>query len=107
MLFRTSFDRSGSQEFYYVPFFFSGVGILSCWVIAEPFFDANPAAMISIVAADGICGFISRLAFIFRDAFRFWEVLLRWNFPGCWLFKQSPECCKGLINLAPDLGCNT
>ena len=90
-----------------MPFFFFEVAVFGCGVIVEPLFNANPAAVISIVTADGIRGFISRLAFIFSDGFRFGAVLLRQNLPGRWLFKQSPECFKGLINLAPDSGSNT
>mgnify|MGYP001613280093 CR=1 FL=1 len=98
---------SGFQEFYYVPFFIFPVVVFSFRKLVKPFFDANPAAVLSIVAADGVCGIIGRLASIFRDAFRFGAGGLLQNLPGCWSFDQSPEAFKGLINLAPDPGCNT
>ena len=106
MLYRTSFDRSGSQEFYYVPFFIFLVVVFSLCKIVKPFFDSNPAAVVSIVTTNGIGGLIV-WAFIFRDAFRSDAGGLLQNLPGCWYFGQSPECFKVLINLAPDLGCNT
>ena len=107
MQLRTSFDLSGLQEFYYVPFFIFPVVVFSLCELVKPFFDANPAAVVSIVTSDGVRGFIGCLAFIFRNAFSFGEGGLLQNLPGCWSFDQSPECFKGFINLAPDLGCNT
>ena len=70
-----------------MPFFFFEVAVFGCGVIVEPLFDSNPAAVIGIVAADGIRGLISRLAFIFSDVFSFGAVLLPQNLPGCWLFE--------------------
>jgi hypothetical protein len=107
MLYRTSFDRLGSQEFYYVPFFILPVVVFSLCKLVKPLFDANPAAVVSIVTADGIRWLIGRLGFIFRDAFRLSARGLLQNLPGCWYFGQSPEAFKGLVNLAPDLKCNT
>ena len=94
-----------------MPFFIAPVGFSGCGsvrrIFVKPFFDANPAAVVSIITSDGVRGFIGCLAFIFRDAFRFGAAGLLQNLPGCWSFDQSPEAFKGLINLAPDLGCNT
>ena len=89
-----------------MPFFiFPGVVFSFCKLV-KPFFDSNPAAVVSVVASDGIGGLII-LAFVFRDAFRFGAGGLLQNLPGCWDFGQSPKALKGLINLAPELGCNT
>ena len=90
-----------------MPFFIFPMVVFSLCKLVKPFFDANPAAVFSIVTSDGIRGLIGRLAFIFRNAFRFGAGGLLQNLPGCWYFDQFPECFKVLINLAPDLGCNT
>ena len=82
--------------------------VIFCWgVIVKPFSDTYPAAVIGVVAADGVGGLVSHLAFIFRHALGFRANGWCQNLPGCRSFKQSPECFKGLINLAPDLGGNT
>ena len=90
-----------------MPFFIFTVVVFRLCKVVKPFFDSNPAAVVSIVATDGISGFIGCLAFIFRDAFRFGAGGLLQNLPERWYFGQSPERFKGLINLAPNLGCNT
>ena len=94
-----------------MPFFIVPVGFPDCGsvrrIFVKPFFDANPAAVISIVTTDGVGGLIVCLAFIFRNAFRFGAGGLLQNLPGCWSLDPSPEDFKGFINLAPDLGCNT
>ncbi len=87
MQLRTSFDLSGLQEFYYVPFFIFPVVVFSLCKIVKPFFDAHPAAVVGIVTPDGVRGFISRLAVTFRDVISFGVVCLRQDLPGCWLFE--------------------
>ena len=90
-----------------MPFFIFPVVVFNLCKVVKPFFDSNPAAVVSVVTVDGIRGLIGRLAFIFCKAFRFGAGGLLQNLPGCWYFGQSSECFKGLMNLAPDLGCNT
>ena len=89
-----------------MPFFIFPVVVFSLCKLVKPFFDSNPAAVVSVVASDGIGGLIV-WAFIFRNAFRFGAGGLLQNLPGCRYFGQSPEYFKGLINLAPDLECST
>ena len=91
-----------------MPFFIAPVGFSGCLrgILVKPFFDANPTAVVSIVTADGVGGLIV-LATIFRDILNIGAGELLQNLPRCWSFCQSPEAFKGLMNLAPDLGCNT
>ena len=73
-----------------MPFFIFPVVVFSLCKVVKPFFNANPAAVVSVVASDGIGGLIV-WAFIFRDALRFGASGLLQNLPGCWDFGQSPE----------------
>lgn len=91
-----------------MPFFIFGTEIFGRWVVVEPFFDANPAAMHSVITRNGFGWLIGRLKdSLFRFLRRFRAKSFFSTLPERWLLKQSPERIKGFINLAPDAGSNT
>lgn len=69
-----------------MPIFFFEVPVFRFSIIVKPLFDTNPAAVLSIVTADSVGGFIGRLAFILSDGLSLGTAVLRQNLPGYWSF---------------------